>query len=249
MLHLLRLMIVLAGLLPALAGAGQVRVFVAGAAKAGVETLLPGFGQADGDTVEASYDTAGALRDRVLKGEQPDLVILSVAAVDALARRGLIRDGDRRGIGVVIVGLAVRQGAPVPDISTADALRRALLAADSIGCADAAHGATSGAHFDLVVDKLGIRGQISRKITVLPTGGDVLQGVATGKFDMGVSQSSEILSVTGLAFVGGLPAPYDLRTAYAIAVLGGSAQGKRLMRYLDSAAAHAQFEASGFSAK
>src|SRR5471032_2409323 len=140
MSRLLRLMIVLASLLPALAAAEQVRVFVAGAAKAGVEALLPGFGEADGGTVQASYDTAGALRDRVLKGEQPDLVVLSDAAVDALAARGLIRYGDRREIGAVVVGLAVRQGAPVPDISTADALRRTLLAAKAIGYADATHG-------------------------------------------------------------------------------------------------------------
>jgi molybdate transport system substrate-binding protein len=244
---LLRLTIVLASLLPALADAEQVRVFVAGAAKAGVEALLPGFGHTDGDTIQASYDTAGALRDRVLKGEEPDLVVLSDAAVDALAVRGLIRDGDRREIGVVVVGLAVRQGAPLPDITTADALRRTLLAAKTIGSADAAHGATSGAQFDVAVDGLGVRAQIAPKLTVLPTGGEVLRGVASGKFELGVSQSSEILPVAGVAFVGGLPAPYDLRTPYAIAVLGGSAQGRRLMRYLDSAAAHARFEASGFS--
>jgi len=141
----------------------------------------------------------------------------------------------------------VRQGAPVPDISTADALRRTLLAAKAIGYADAAHGATSGAQFEMAVEGLGIRAQIARKITVLPTGGEVLQGVAVGKFEMGISQSSEILPVEGVTVVGGLPAPYDLRTYYAIAVLGGSEQGRRLMRYLDSPAAHARFETSGLS--
>ena len=83
---------------------------------------------------------------------------------------------------------------------------------------------------------------------MLPTGGEVLQGVAAGKFDIGVSQSSEILPVPGVNFVGGLPPPYELRTPYAIVVLGGSEVGRRLMRHLDTAAAHAQFEASGFSA-
>jgi molybdate transport system substrate-binding protein len=243
----LRSLIVFGSLLPALACAAPVRIFVAGAAKAGVEALLPGFGQGSGDTVQASYDTAGALRDRVLKGEEPDLVILSDAAVDALAARGLVRDGDRREIGVVVVGLAVRQGAPLPDITTAEALRRTLLAAATIGYADAAHGATSGAQFDLAVDGLGIRAQIAGKSTVLPTGGEVLQGLAAGKFEIGVSQSSEILPVAGVTFVGGLPAPFGLRTPYAIAVLGGSEQGRRLMRYLDSAAAHRRFEAGGFS--
>ena len=241
-------MLVLASLLPAVACAAPVRIFVAGAAKAGVETLLPGFGQAGGDTVEPSYDTAGALRDRVLQGERPDVAILSDAAVDALAARGLVGAGDRREIGFVVVGLAVRQGAPLPDISSADALRRALLAATSIGSADAAHGATSGAQFDKAVDGLGIRARIAGKTTVLPTGGEVLQGVADGRFDIGVSQSSEILPVKGVVFVGGLPPPFELRTPYAIVVLGGSEAGPRLMRYLDTTAAHVRFEASGFSA-
>ena len=242
-------MIVLAGLLPALAGAAPVRIFVAGAAKAGVEALLPGFERTGGDSVEASYDTAGALRDRVLQGERPDVVILSDAAVDAIAARGLSTVGDRREIGVVVVGLAVRQGAASPDISTADALRRTLLAATAIGYADPAHGATSGAQFEKAIAGLGIRAQVAGKTSVLPTGGEVLQGVAAGRFEVGVSQSSEILPVPGVTFVGGLPSPYDLRTPYAIVVLGASEAGRRLMRYLDTTAAHVQFEASGFAAR
>jgi molybdate transport system substrate-binding protein len=248
MTSLLRSLILLSSLLPALACAAEVRVLVAGAAKAGIEALLPGFVAEGGEPVHASYDTAGALRDRVLKGEMPDLVVLSDAAVEVLASRGLIKDGDRRQIGVVVVGLAVRQGAPLPDITTADALRRTLLAAVTIGCADAARGATSGAQFDLTVDRLGIRTQIAGKTTVLPTGGEVLRGVVAGQFEIGVSQSSEIMPVAGVTFVGGLPQPFDLRTSYSIVVLGGSEQGRRLMRYLDSAEAHAQFAKSGFSA-
>ena len=245
--HLLRSLILLGSVLPAVASAADVRILAAGAAKAGVETLLRGFDQADGRPVQAGYDTVGALRDRVLQGEMPDLVVLSDAAVDALAARGLIRDGDRREIGVVVVGVAVRQGAPLPDIATADALRRTLLAAASIGSADAAHGATSGAQFEKAVDQLGIRARLAGKTTVLPTGGEVLRGVATGRFEIGISQSSEITPVPGVTFVGGLPAPFELRTAYAIAVVGGSEAGRRLMRYLDSAAAHAAFQQSGFS--
>jgi molybdate transport system substrate-binding protein len=249
MTSLLRSLILLGSLVPVLASAAEVHVMVAGAAKAGFEALLPGFGPAGGEPVQASYDTVGALRDRVLKGEMPDLVVLSDAAVDVRAARGLIKDGDRREIGVVVVGLAVRHGVPLPDITTADALRRTLLAAVTIGYADAAHGATSGAQFDTAVDRLGIRAQIAGKTTVLPTGGEVLRGVAAGRFEIGVSQSSEIMPVAGVTFVGGLPAPFDLRTPYAIAVLGGSEHGRRLMRYLDSAAAHAQFATSGFSAQ
>jgi molybdate transport system substrate-binding protein len=244
----LRSIVIFTSLLPVLASAAQVRIFVAGAAKASVEALLPGFERAGADTVLVSYDTAGALRDRVLKGENPDLVILTDVAVDVLSARGLVRDGDRREVGVVVAGLAVRQGAPLPDITTAEALRNTLLAAATIGFPDTVHGATSGAQFEKAIDGLGIRAQVAGKTTVLPTGVDVIDGVVAGKFEIGVSQSSEILPVAGVRFVGGLPPPFALRTPYAMVVLGGSEPGRRLMRYLDTVAAHAQFEAGGLSA-
>jgi len=244
-----RSIVIFTSLLPALASAAQMRIFVAGAAKASVEALLPGFKQASADTVVVSYDTAGALRDRVLKGEAPDLVILTDVAIDVLSARGLIREGDRREVGVVVAGLAVRQGTPLPDITTADALRSTLLAAATIAYPDTVHGATSGAQFVKAIDGLGIHAQIASKTTVLPTGVDVIDGVVAGKFEIGVSQSSEILPVAGVRFVGGLPAPFALRTPYAMAVVGGSDSGRQLMKYLDTVAAHAQFESGGLSAR
>jgi molybdate transport system substrate-binding protein len=248
MRRLLQSIVISTSLLPVLASAAQLRIFVAGAAKASVEALLPGFERAGGDIVLVSYDTAGALRDRVLKGEKPDLAILTDVAVDVLSARGLVKDGDRREVGAVVAGLAVRQGTPLPDITTADALRRTLLAVATIGYPDALHGATSGAQFEKAVDALGIHAQIASKTTALATGVDVVNGVVAGKFDIGVSQSSEILPVAGVRFVGGLPPPFELHSPYAMVALGGSEPGRRLMRYLDTVAAHAQFQAGGFSA-
>jgi molybdate transport system substrate-binding protein len=245
----LRSIVLSASVLPALASAAPLRIFVAGAAKASVEALLPGFEQAGTDTVLASYDTAGALRDRVLKGEKPDLVILTDVAVDRLTALKLVRDGDRREVGFVVAGLAVRQGTSLPDVTTGDALRRTLLAASSISYPDSAHGATSGAQFEKAIDGLGIRAQIAARTTVLPTGVDVIDGVVAGKFEIGVSQSSEILPIAGVSFVGGLPPPFELRTPYAMVALDGSEAGRRLLRYLDSVAAHARFEAGGFAAR
>jgi molybdate transport system substrate-binding protein len=243
----LRVLLTLVCGVPALVYADPVRVFVAGAAKAGFDAVSKDLAD-PGDSLDVVYDTAGALRDRVLmQGQRPDLVILSNSALDSLAERGLIRPGDRNNLGSVVAGVAVRQGAPVPDISTPDRLRRALMAASSIGCADAAHGATSGAHFERVIERMGIRDEIQLKLQRAPTGTDVLAGVASGQFELGISQSSEIQGVRGVTFVGGLPKPFELRTTYAMAALGGSEKGRHLLLRLGSAMSRAAFEASGLS--
>lgn len=228
--------------------ADEVRVFVAGAAKAALERIAPEYARATGDTIVAVADTVGALRDRISGGERPDATILSNAAIDALAARGIVAADARREIGVVVSGLAVQRGAPLPDVSSPEALRRALLAAKSIAHADGARGATSGAHFAKVIDQLGLREQLRERIVVLPFGVDAIQGVADGKFDLGASQSSEIVPHAGVSFVGGQPPPYALTTAYTAAAVSGSAKGAALLRYLDSAAARAHFAASGFTA-
>jgi len=227
--------------------AADVLVFVAGAAKAAIEKVAPEYERATGDKVVATFDTVGALRDRIVAGERPDLTILSGTAVDALAGRGLVAADGRREIGVVVSGLAVRRGAPVPEIADEAALKRTLLAARSIAHADGARGATSGAHFATVIDKLGLRSQLQERITVLPFGVDVIDGVAQGRFEIGVSQSSEIVPNPGVTFVGGLPAPYALVTPYVAATIGDSSRGAELLRFIDRPASRALFEAAGFA--
>jgi len=232
----------------ALAHAAEVRVFVAGASKAAFETLAHDYERTSGNTLKASFDTVGALRDRVIAGDQPDLVILSSAGVDALMARGLLKADGRADLGLVVAGLAVRRGAPVPDISTEAALRKTLLAAESIAQADGARGATSGAHFSKLIDTLGLREMLGARITVLPFGVEAIQGVSDGKYALGVSQSSEIVPIAGVTFVGGLPAPYALRTLYTAAALQGSNEGLQLLNFLRSDGAKAHFAASGFAA-
>ncbi len=229
------------------AHAAEVRLLVAGAAKAAVEKAAPALERETGDTLRTGFDTVGALRDRVLAGERPDLVILSAAAVDALADKGFVK--ARLSLGNVVAGLAVKRGAPVPSIATVEDLKQVLLAAPSIAHADGARGATSGAHFAKVIDALGLREQLRDRIVVLPFGVDVIHGVADGKFALGVSQSSEIVPLEGVSFVGSLPPPYALTTTYVAAAIAGSARGEALLRALDTPAVRAQFGAAGFLAR
>ena len=144
------------------AGADTVRVLAAGAAQGAIRALEPAFRSASGHTVEAHFDTVGALRDRLLAGERADVLILSEAGVAALEKAGKLGPGRPLDLGSISVALAVRKGAPLPDVATPEALRRALLAARSVAHADPARGATAGTHFARVLERLGIAQEISR---------------------------------------------------------------------------------------
>ena len=236
-------------LLAGTAQADEIRVLAAGAAKAAVERLAPEFARQTGHTVRAGFDTVGAQRERVLQaapGEAADVVILSASAIARLRSAGRLASAETADIGVVAVALAVPQGAAVPDISTPAALRRALLAAPSIAYADPARGATAGTHFDKVLDRLELRPRLQARITVLPFGVEVIKDVSTGKYALGVSQSSEILQHEGITLVGALPAPFALTTRYTAALASAQPAARQLLQFLGSPAAVEQFRRTGF---
>ena len=238
----------------ALAGAGaaqadDVRVLAAGAAKAALEQLAPEFQRATGHTLRASYDTVGAQRDRVLKaasGTSADVVVLSDSAIAQLGAAGRLTGTQRLAIGSVAVSLAVPAGAAVPDISTPEALRQALQQATTIAYADPARGATAGTHFDKVLVQLGLREALQPRIHVLPFGVDVIKDVSTGKYALGVSQSSEILQHEGITMVGALPAPYALITGYSAAAASERPAARLLLDFLATAPAMQLLRATGF---
>lgn len=231
------------------ASAETIEVFAAGAAQAAVHILAPSFATATGHTLKPTFDTAGALRKRVLAGEAADVLILSAEAIAALEAAGRIRPGSRRELGSVAVALAVRKGAAVPDLSTPEALRHALLAARSIAHADPNRGATAGIHFASVLDRLGIGREVRPRLTVLDFGGDVIEGVAQGRFELGVSQSSEIAPHPGVALAGSLPEPFALRTPYVAALHADARpEGELLLAFLRGPHGRAAFGGSGFSA-
>jgi molybdate transport system substrate-binding protein len=213
--------------------AQKLKVYAAGAAKEAVIRIAPEFIRATGIEVVAVYDTVGVLRDRLLQGDKADVAMLSNAALDTLQSKHLIAAGSRRILGSVTVALAIRKGASIPDISTPEALKKTLLGVRSISYADPEHGATAGTHFAKVVDQLGIRAQIADRSSILPFGVDVIQAVADGHVELGVSQSSEISLHAGVSLVGGLPEPYALLTTYGAAILNGASENaKKLVDFL-----------------
>jgi molybdate transport system substrate-binding protein len=245
----LALLAVAAFALAPLARADEVRVLAAGAAKHAIEAIAPGFERASGHVLRASFDTVGAQRDRVLQaapGAAADVVILSEAAVQQLQEAGRIT-APPRPVGRVSVAIAVPDGQPVPDISDAERLRAALLAAPSIAYADPARGATAGTHFERTLDALGIRAAVAPKATVLPFGVDVIEAVAQGRYALGVSQSSEISNHPGVHLAGVLPPPHAQSTGYAAARVSDAAAGQALLDYLRTPMAMGVLRSSGFA--
>ena len=235
--------------------AADVDVLAAGAAKELVTRLQTPFAEASGHRLKATFDTVGAQRERIEKGERPDAVILSNTAIARLGTLGFIDPGSIRDVGDVQVGLAVAANASnavnatsaaQPDVSTPAALRATLLSAKSIAYADPARGATAGAHFAKVLAALGIYDQVSAKVTVLPFGVEVIEAVAAGKYEIGVSQSSEIVQHGGVRYIGALPVPHRLATRYQIAALKDRPVGVLLADFVATERGKQASRESGF---
>src|SRR5215510_13364127 len=226
--------------------AAEIKLLTAGAMRGVVDALLPAFEPATGHKVVVDNATAGTLAKRIEGGEAFDLAIITPQVIDDLVGKGKI-SGGRVDLAKVGMGVAVREGAVAPDISTADAFREALLAAKSVAYIDPKAGGSSGIYFDRLIDRLGIGQQVRAKAR-LKSGGYVADLVANGEAELAVHQISEIVPVKGVRLVGPLPAPIQNTTVYA-AGLGTSAQeagaAKALLDYLAGPATAAALNAKG----
>jgi molybdate transport system substrate-binding protein len=234
----------------AVASATEVKVMSGGAVKSAFTAAAQSWEQRSGNRVDAAFAPAGDLRKKLDAGETADIVILPVENLAPLEASGVVDAATRRELGGVAMGAAVRKGAPVPDISTPEALKRTLLEAKSLTYMDPARG-TSGKHFDeTVLPKLGIRDQVRAKAT-LGEGGFVAEKVARGEVEIAFHQITEMLPVAGVTIVGPLPDALQKVTVYAGAVTRNArhpAEARALLDYLVSPEGRKQFLDRGFSA-
>jgi molybdate transport system substrate-binding protein len=229
------------------AGAADIKVLTAGAFKQVLLAIVPEYEHQSGNTVKVENDTVGAVVKRVENGDAFDVVIVSPAAVDALAREGKVAPGSQANLARVGVGVVVKEGAPRPDISSVDAFKHALIAAKSVAYIDPASGGSSGIFVDHLLDKLGIAGEVRPKAKLIP-GGAVADHIADGEADIGVHQISEILPVKGVTLVGPLPAEIQNYTDYAAGVGAQSRESdaaKALIKVLAGPAGAAVFKSKG----
>ena len=227
--------------------ARELVVFSAGAVKPALAVLAPQWESGSGHHLRVTYASAGELRAKLAAGEHADIIILPR---ENLAAAGELFDAaSRRDLGAVGIGVAVRAGARLPDLSSEDALKRELLAAKSVTYMDPARG-TSGKYFDeVVLPKLAIRDQVRAK-AVLGEGGMIAEKVARGEVEMAFQQMTELLPVGGIAIAGMLPPSLQKITVYTGAVMKSSkspGEAAALLAFLMSRESRAAFLARGFS--
>lgn len=236
------------------ATAAELRVIVPGA----VKNVLPGiageFERATGHRVTMMFGTGGAVLKRALDGEAGDIVIAAAEGLDRLVRENRVVAGTRTDLGVVEVGMAVRRGAPVPDISTPEKFREVLLNAPSITYSDPAAGGLSTLHLVKVLEALGIAEALRPK-TVLGKGGadggvDNIRRVASGEVAVGFTQISEIIQVEGATLVGPLPKPHRSGQMFSAGLMTASTApeaARAFLARLADADARKRFAAAGLT--
>lgn len=185
------------------AQAAEVTLLSAEVLKPALTELVGEFERTTGHKLTISYDSAGAIRNQIRAGETTDVAIVQKPEMEALSEQGKIARGSIVSLARSGVGVAVRKGAPRPDISSVDALKRSLLSAKSIAYPDPARGAASGIHFRGVIERLGIAEEVNAKAKLIkpPFAGFVAHNEA----EIIVNQPMEILAVPSLVLVGWLP--------------------------------------------
>jgi molybdate transport system substrate-binding protein len=229
--------------------AAEIKVVTSGAFTAAYLKLVPEYERATHNKLVTEFGpsmgtTHNAIPLRLERGEAIDVVIMAAPALDNLIKQGKVRAGNRVDLVESLMGMAVKAGAPKPDISTVDALKHTLLAAKSIAYSDSASGVYLSTE---LFPKLGIADQIrgkSRKIEADPVG----EAVARGEIEVGFQQISELRPVKGIDIVGPLPPGAQRVTVFAAGIPATSKQpeaAKALIQWLASPAAYSAIKESG----
>jgi molybdate transport system substrate-binding protein len=240
---------VIALLLCTFAGAAvgaEISVLSAGAVEPGLRAAAGAYARQSGNGVKITFNTAPEIRKRIEGGETFDVVLAPPAALDEFAKAGKITP-DQVSLGKVGLGVAVRPGADLPDISSTEALKRAVLQADSV----VFNRASTGIYLENLFKKMGIYDQIASKTTRYPDAGAVMEHVLKGKGkEVGFGPVTEILlhRDKGLRLVGPLPADIQNYTSYAAAPMRSAAHAdlaRAFVQYLGGAESKALFIAAG----
>jgi len=198
-------------LLPALAQAAEIKLLASGALKEAYLELIPAFEKASGRKVALAWSSTTAIQQQISAGEIHDVVILGDNATQALIRAGKLDGSTRVVFAKSGISIAVRAGAPKPDISSADALKKTLLAAKAVGYSEGA----SGTYLVGMFQKLGVYDQVKAKAAIagnnVPVGGKV----ASGEAEIGFHMKSELLPVKGIDIIGPLPPELQHFTAFS----------------------------------
>lgn len=228
----------------------DVTVLATTAMKTSFDELAAQFERASGHRLTLTFGPSLQLEKRLGEGEGADVAIVSAAGIDDLVARGKLKSGSKVAIAGSALGVAVPRGAPKPDLSSADAFKRALLAAKSVAVSKPVGGGQSGVHMAKVFERLGIADQMAAKAKYGQGGPAGLVGliIERGEAEIGVQQIAELLAVPGVDFVGPLPAELQSVTPF-VAAIPAAAQnieaGRELIAFLTTPEAKRVIRAKG----
>jgi molybdate transport system substrate-binding protein len=229
------------------ASAAEIKVLSGGAVEPGLEAFAHQVRRVMGHELKIQFNTAPQIAKRLASGDVYDILISPPGVIEAAIKEGKVVADTRVLVGRVGAGIIVRTGASAPDIKTADALKQALLGADSV----VYNTASTGIYLDKLFGKMGIAEQLKTKTTRYATGAAVLEHVIKGKgneIGFGAITEIKLYEAKGLRFVGPLPAEIQNYTSYDAVMMTGAASAdaaRAVLRYLATSAAKAAFVSGG----
>jgi molybdate transport system substrate-binding protein len=222
----------------------EITLIAPGGIRAAIEQLIPGFEKKTGYKVKATFGSGLGTKAQITKGEPFDVPIAQPPYPELLASGNVVKDSAKP-LATIALGVAVKQGAPKPDLSTADAVKKALLGAKSVSYPNAAGGAAAGVTFDATIKKLGIGDQLEPKLKRAQGGAAAMQMVAKGEAEIGLTFLSE-METPGIEPVGPLPkdiAPPTSLVGFVSTHAKDPKAAKALLDYLSSPEAAAAYKA------
>ena len=234
---------------PLPAGAADLKVISAGAVRGLIAQIIEDYSAKTGQKFDFTIGTTGQLRSVITSGQHADLIIVSVPLMAELEQTGKLMPGSRAELGRVGIGVAIREGAGVPDVATPEAFKQALVAAKSVAYTDPAEGGTSGIYFNALTERLGIADAIKQKAVLTKGGREAAIEVAEGRAEMAIIFVSEAIAVKGVKVAGLLPPALQDYSAYAAAIPASStdaAAARAFIAALTSAAMAERWRSNGF---
>src|SRR6476469_8685322 len=204
-------------LLPGMSQAAEIKLLASTAMKDACLELIPQFEKATGHKVSTAWSSTPDVEKRIAAGEAADMIILGDSGTEELIKQGKLSPGSRANFAKSGIGVAVRAGTPRPDISSADAVKRSVLAAKSVAYSAGA----SGIYVVGMFQKLGIADEVKSKTATVKPGELVGEVVARGEAEIGFQQVSELVPVKGIQYLGPLPAEIQNITVFSGALHSG----------------------------
>ena len=223
--------------------ADEIKVLSGGAARHALEPMVASF---PAHQVSFDFQTMGKLQQSLAAGQKPDLLVVTTEVLERLEKDGKLPAGKAVPLARVGIGVAVHEKAPLPDISTPEAMRRTLLASKSIVYINPKTG-TSGKYVEAMLEKLNLLDQMKSRTTLVNEGYAVAP-VGRGEVELGIHQISEIIPVPGVKLVGELPKEFQRYTVYTMVAMSESRAVKDFMSHLTSAQARERLAKAGYTA-